>query len=344
MGVNIHVPVPRRLRVTDGDLERFLVDPVMGAELFFKVKMDAFQASALRTYWWVPDVIDSSGFGTGKSLRCWLFANLRAAIIPGQWIWVYYQTFESGKQIFWPYYEQFNARTAPLFAAQLGHVDAAGDIDGKDNKKGPACYTQHFRNGSKTVMPAPGWFSSAKSQAGLTFNVAVIDEWTKVETMKPNENRDMVGGIDQQVVGRVRRQCFNQYHPLWSNHRLYTATAESRRHPAFKRYKMFEREVASGNPNYALISYNFKDFSSRPSHTGKPFKEQVPDWKTIRNHKNMYTRSHFLREDLGIWAEEMAGWYSEESLGIGLATGVAAGVEVELGRETEKLGPRSPEI
>jgi len=34
------------------------------------IKLDAFQAAALRIGWWVPNVIDESGFGTGKSCGC----------------------------------------------------------------------------------------------------------------------------------------------------------------------------------------------------------------------------------------------------------------------------------
>src|SRR5689334_9657140 len=132
-------------------VEDFLCDPILGVEVFFRVKLDAFQKSALRTWWWVPDVMDSSGFGSGKSFRAWLWANLRCIILEEQWEWIYYQTFESGKQIFWPYYEQFNIRSAPLFSAQLGKVDQFGDDDGKDNKRGPAAYIQHFKNGSKIV-------------------------------------------------------------------------------------------------------------------------------------------------------------------------------------------------
>ena len=47
-------------------------------------------------------------------------------------------------------------------------------------------------------------------KAGRTFNVAMIDEWTKVETMTPKDTKltgedgNLIGGIDQQIIGRVR--------------------------------------------------------------------------------------------------------------------------------------------
>jgi hypothetical protein len=342
MAIEIHTPSqPRHLKITQTMVDDFLIDPVLGVTVIFRVKLDAFQRSRLRYYWWVTDVIDSSGFGTGKSLTFWLFMNLRCIILGDQWACAYYQTFDAGKKIFWPYFTQFNARQAPLFAAQLGKVDTEGDIEGKDNTRGPACFFQHFRNESLIMMPAPNWMQEAKGQAGLTLNVAGIDEWTKVETMSKkttkttDEQGQAVGGINQQILGRVRRANYNQHHPLWGNHRLFLATAESSMHPANTRLKVFQREIEKGNPHYATISYSFKDVSNLKSHTGKPFREQIIDWNTISNMKATFTRAHFLREGLGIWAKETKGWYSEEALDRCVAAGQANGTEPEISRSNK---------
>ncbi len=337
--MNIHVAsTPKHLKITQMMVDDFLIDPVMGAEIIFKVKLDAFQKLRLRTYWWIPNVIDSSGFGTGKSFGFWLFMNLRCVIIGDQHACAYYQTFDAGKEIFWPYYTQFNARNAPLFAAQLGKVDTEGDIDGKDNTRGPACFYQHFKNESKVLLPAPNWFQDAKGQAGKTYNVAGIDEWTKVETMTRKTTRVMnsegsaAGGINQQIIGRVRRASFNQWHPLWCNHKVFLATAESPQHAANHRVRVFQREIAKGNPDYSLISFSFKDVSNLRSHTGKTFREQIVDWKTIQDMKANLAKAHFLREGLGIWARDTAGWYSEESLNKCVALGMNLGLEPEISR------------
>lgn len=326
-------------------VEDFLIDPVLGVSVIFgrsikdRFRLDAFQASRLRYYWWVPNVIDSSGFGTGKSLTFWLFMQMRCIILGDQWVCAYYQTFSAGQKIFWPYYTQFNGKTAPIFHAQLGKMDTEGDISGKDNTRGPACYYQHYRNESLVMMPAPNWFQAAAGQAGLTLNVAGIDEWTKVEVMTKgsdkrtvNDQGNVVGGINQQILGRVRRASFNQHHPLWGNHRVFLATAESLNHPGYQRVRVFQKEIAKGNPNYALISYSFKDASNLPSHTGKPFQQQIIDWSTIKDLKANLTKPHFLREGLGIWARETTGWYSEESLN----RCVELGKKLETEPETER--------
>ena len=342
--------VPGHLKITDTMVQDFLCDPVMGIYILFGVKLDVFQAVATRTTWWVPNVIDSSGFGTGKSFRIFLVANLRALLIPGQQICAYYQTFQAMKDIFWANYPKFGGARAPLFAAQLGRLDADGDADGKDNNRGPACYKQYFKNDSCVFGPAPNWLQGAKGEAGRTFHVAIIDEWTKVETMTPKgtkltgEGGNLMGGIDQQIIGRVRAPSWNQHHMLWGNHIIFTATAESTQHPAYQRVRQFQKEIDAGNPNYALITSCFKDFSNVRTETdirvedgklqsriGKPFKEVVPNWNAIKMLKGR-SRAHFLREGLGLWARDTKGFYSEDALQRCVTAGIAAGTEVECTR------------
>ena len=102
--------VPGHLRVTPTMTEDFLIDPILGIYVIFGVKLDVFQAYATRVTWWVPNVIDSSGFGTGKSFRIWLVTNLRAILIPNQQIVAYYQTFQAMKEIYWKNYQNFTGR------------------------------------------------------------------------------------------------------------------------------------------------------------------------------------------------------------------------------------------
>ena len=336
--MNILVPsIPKVLKITQTMSDDFLSDPVLAARVLLSIQFDAFQAAAFRLGWWVPNVIDESGFGTGKSLRLWALAQLRCMLIPDQWCYAYYQRFESGKQIFWPYYESAFARNK-FFRAQLGHLDVEGDKSGKDDTKGPACYIQHYKNDSQCMMGAPGWLQNAISQAGITISWALIDEWTKIETMGKkkdavhNATGGLAGGIDQQILGRLRRQCFNQHHPLWTWHTMFSATAESTNHPSQARINAFKHAVEKGDPDYAIISFSFKDASNRISHSGKTFKEQIIPWKTIQNMKKTFTPSHFKRECLGIRSRETKGWYSEEDLQRCIAAGTASGLEPCLGR------------
>ena len=342
--------VPRHLRITPTMVDDFLIDPVLGIYVLFGVKLDVFQAVATRITWWVPNVLDSSGFGTGKSFRLFLVSNLRALLMPGQQIVAYYQTFQAVKDIYWANYQRFGSNRAPLFASQLGRLDEEGAADGKDNTRGAACYKQFFKNDSCIFGPAPNWLQGAKGEAGRTFHMGMIDEWTKVETMTPKDTKltgeggNLIGGIDQQIIGRIRAPSFNQHHMLWGNHIVFSATAESTQHPAYQRVKQFQREIDAGNPNYAMITACFKDFSNVRTETdirvedgklqsrpGKPFREVVPNWNAIKMLKGR-SRAHFQREGLGLWARDTKGFYSEDALGRCVLAGVAAGTEVECTR------------
>lgn len=368
--------VPSHLQITPTMIDDFLIDPVLAAYVLMGIKLDVFQACRLRLMWWTPNVIDSSGFGTGKSFGVWLWMNLRALLIGDQHLCVYYQTFQAAKDIFWPYYRTFDRRRAPIFEAQLGNVDSEGDVEGKDNTKGPACYKQYFKNESLVMAPAPNWFQEAKGQAGQTFNCVALDEWTKSETMTKkttrvtNEKGDVVGGINQQIMGRVRRASWNQFHPLWGNHMVFLATAESVQHPGYRRYRNFLQAIQQGDSDYGLFTSCFKDFSNLPEETdirieececvrapasageakvcpvcggarralkstvGKPLKEVVPNWKTIASMKKEFTRAHFLREGLGIWARETRGWYSEAAVERCVAAGMGNNLQPETTRNS----------
>ena len=90
-------------------------------------------------------------------------------------------------------------------------MDEEGQTEGKDNTRGAACYKQYFKNDSCIFGPAPNWLQGAKGEAGRTFHMAMIDEWTKVETMTPKDTKltgeggNLIGGIDSRSSGACAR-------------------------------------------------------------------------------------------------------------------------------------------
>lgn len=328
--MNIHTPsTPRHLRITQTMVEDFLCDPVLGIWVIFGIKLDAFQQSRARTYWWIPNVIDSSGVGTGKSLGIWLTVQLRCLLMPGQKVLVLYQQFDTGKRVFWNYYREQKVRSK-IFEAQLGKVDLQGEDEGKANSQGASCYIQFFKNDSEVQMPAPNWLREATGQKGIDINMAVIDEWTESEKMGRKDGGQ--GGINKQILSRVRRSSFNQHHPLWGNHRLFTASAESPQHPAWTRYRAFVKQVERGNPNYGVISYSYKDFSNRICHTGKSFADEYRNDETYASMRTQLTTAEFKRQGLGLWERETQGWYSEEAIQRCITQGKAMGLLPMVGR------------
>jgi hypothetical protein len=328
----IHRPsTPKHLKITPTMRDDFLIDPVLGARVLMNVHLDVFQAVRLKLAWWYPWFMDCSGLGTGKTLGMFLKIMLRCLLYEGQVVCVYYQTYDAGKRIFWKLFRDYkDPRDCPLFCAQLGKVDIIGDKEGKGNTKDAASSTQWFKNESRVLMPAPNWVQEAVSQAGDTFNGAAIDEWTKIQAM--TKKGETVSGIDKQVLGRVRGKSFNQYHRLWTNFRYFSATADAPSSPGYERYAAFKKRMDAGDPDYYVFTSSFKDFSNRKSKNGRPFKDVVPDWKMIEGNKKQWTKAHFLREALGLWARETKGWYAEDRLARCVELGAASGLEVECTR------------
>jgi hypothetical protein len=231
--MDIYVPsTPGHLKITQTMIEDFIIDPVLGVEVIFGYKLDAFQRVRLKICWWTPRVMDSSGFSSAKSINMWLVSNLRALLLPGHVAGVYYPNFNSGKKVYWPYFRK-TALQSKIYAAQCGKERIEG-IDGKSNEvakamdKGNSTWEYLYKNESRIMMPAPGFMQDAKSQAGMRFHDLYIDEFTKIEAVKG-------GGIDQQLIGRTTMEPYNREHPIYCAHHLFLATAEDTTHPSYER-------------------------------------------------------------------------------------------------------------
>ena len=63
-------------------IEAYIRDPVLAAHAIFNADLDTFQRVRLRMMWWVPELDDDSGISTGKTEILWLWAQLRAMLLP----------------------------------------------------------------------------------------------------------------------------------------------------------------------------------------------------------------------------------------------------------------------
>lgn len=331
--VNIHVPsVPAALRITQTMWEDFLCDPVLATWVIFGVQLDAFQAARLRYYWWIQNVIDSSGVSSGKTIVVWLFVNLRSILLPEQEAAVYYPTFETGKMSFWDYY--LKLMRAPIFRAQVGRAAAlepGEEEDGDGTVHGAACYKCFYRNGGKVLMPAPSFVKDAVTQASLRVNTMVIEEWTHIDAMSD--------GINKQLIDRTTRESYNQNHPIWGNHVLYSAHAQTRMHPSHARYRSHQRKVAGGDPAYANISYSYKDYSSLPKESGKTFRQAHRIDATIQLKKATSGKSEWASQGLGLWGLSGTGWFTEEAIAQCVAQGARRQVTPVLSRRQYEASP-----
>jgi len=280
-----------------------LTDPVFAARVICGYELDAFQAVRLRYFWWTRRSMDSSGFSTGKTLVDWLFLALCCILIPNQHCGVFYPYFETGKQSFWKYFRECQH---PIFRAQLGGTDEKGD-EMELTTRGSACYRAFYRNGSETMMPAPGHIrDDAASQSSLRLNSGLFEEWTHVDAMSDS--------IDHQLIERVTRPSWNQHHPIWGNHLTFTAPAKTEMHPGATRYRTMRREMEGGDPDVACFNFSYKDYSNLACHTGKSYREQYRIDTILMALKQKLGRAEFMGEGLGIWAKSGKGWFTEEAL------------------------------
>lgn len=321
MSVDIYTPkVPKRFVISDTIIEELLTDPVAAAYCIFGVKLDAFQRVRLRRYWWVPQVIDSSGVSTGKTFVFWIYINLRAVLLGQHTAGVFYQTFSTGKEAFWNQYTKPWGQR-PIFRAQLGRFDELGRA-AKSTLKSPSCYSFSLNNGSRILMPAPSWLQDAQNIGSYRFNTGGIDEWTKVENTGTT-------GIDDQFFGRITMTNWNQSHPIWCNHIKFLATAESQGHPAWRRYQRFVRRMKSGDPNVDVFSFSYKDYSNEEIEPGQTFRDKFRQENTMKQMKDQLERDHVLREVYGIWSKSGRGWYAPEAIERTVELGKQIGFEVE---------------
>ncbi|HEY1171029.1 MAG TPA: hypothetical protein VGH19_06620 [Verrucomicrobiae bacterium] len=329
---DIYVPaIPARLKLTQGMVEDFLCDPVMAAKVLLGYDLDVFQRVRLRYYWWVADVIDESGFSTGKTLVDWIYIQLRCILITHfsgktHWASIYYPNFGTGKRSFWEYY---SSTTSPIFRAQLGKLDDGLSSNKREKKtsEGADCFTAYYMCGAKALLPAPDFKGDAKGQASLRINTLLVEEWPHIDAMSD--------GIDRQLIGRSTRENYNKEHPIWCNHRTFTAPAKPSSHISTKRVRVHEKKVEQGNTDYAVLRMNYKDWSHRPCHTGKSFREEFCDMKAINHMKANLPVVEFLGEGLGVRDIDGRGWYSDEVINPCIKAGTALGLMPVVSRSSD---------
>lgn len=315
----IHRPsTPKHLKITQTMMEDFIIDPAMGVKVLLNAELDAFQKARLKQSWWAPRTLDSSGFSSAKTLNLWLVSVLRSMLVPDHHAGIYYPVFSTGQQTYWQYFNKFQGMSK-IFRAQLGEMDVEKTkVEGKSTRKGQSCWTCHFKNESLIMMPAASFIQDARTQASIRLNFLGIDEWTKI----------MAGGssgIDDQLIGRVTRESFNKDHPFWCNHHLFLATAEDAMHPGYERYRHFKEQIDRGNPDYVMLAYSFKDYSTLHYKNGRSFRDVFREDKVLKDMKAAKSAAGYRQEGLGVWSETGKGWYTTEmvdaarDLGISMA-------------------------
>ncbi len=325
--MEIHSPsVPARNRISDDMVEDLLCDPVMAIHVFFRVRLDAFQAARARMIWFTRSVEDHSGFSTGKTFVNWAITQLRAMLIPDHRVLVIFPTFQIGKDQYWSYYASLGT---PLFRSQLGRFSEEGDEKSRPGLRDPSSWKMYYRNGSLVNMPAPSVAQESRTLASLRCNTLLMDEWTKAEQANAN--------VAKQLIGRCTRESRNQDHPIWGNKVIRTATAEGAQHPSLRTHRALLKRERRGSPDVWTFGFCYKDYSQLPSATkGKTFRDLFRNDRGIRELRDSLSPEAFLGEGCGVWGSSALGWFSTESIDAALELGRQRDVRVAVSRAEDE--------
>lgn len=282
-------------------IEAYIADPVLAAWAFFGAELDVFQSVRLRSMWWVPEVIDDSGISTGKTEILWIWAQLRAILLPQpvpyphRIIGIYYPTLESAKSNFMPKYQKY-IETSPVFRNELRPMH--GGKLGYQSLNGAIQWV--YRNGSIVQCPAANYAQDAKNQASKRFHDVGVDEAKEADGASQ--------GLDAQILGRVTAPGWNNRHPVHANHVVLMGHAEDPdTHPFYRRVKAYRALIRDGSQNHAIITSSYRDW------TRKFQKDFRPDGM-IRTAKLTMTKARFRQQWEGLWEHGSEDWYDAADL------------------------------
>jgi hypothetical protein len=322
--MNILVPsTPKQHVMTAGMLADFVMNPNTASSVIFPdIRLDVFQQVRLIIKWLVPNVMDDSGINSGKTLEDWMISNLGGCLIPDHWVGVFYPRFETGKRTFWKYYSN-KMCMSPIFRAQMGSLDEPDITDREARKKGASCWICSFKAGGQVEMPVPDIEGKAAGQKSTRYNRLVLGEYVVWDAAGDT--------LDDEIIRRCTRPSWNPDHPVWCNKILFSAHAERRGHPSFRRHAQFVREIKAGNPNYAILANSYKDFTTLPGPGGRPFNETIrrnaEKAMKLASGSSVKSDSVRLSNDFGIWSLLANGFITGDMIDRAQESGRRLGLE-----------------
>lgn len=289
------------ITLKQSEIEAYIKDPVLAAWAIFGANLDTFQAVRLRYMWWCPELIDDSGISTGKTEILWLWAQLRAILLPQphpypyRVIGIYYPSLESARSNFLPKYEKY-IDASEIFRNELRQMH--GGKLGYQNLSGAIQWV--YRNGSVVQCPAANYAQDAKNQASKRFHDVGVDEAKEAD--KGSQ------GLDSQILGRVTAPGWNNKHPVWANHVVLMGHAEDPdSHPFYRRVRAFRALIKDGSQNHAIITSSYRDWS-------KKFQKDYRPDGMIRTAKLTMTKVRFRQVWEGLWEHGSEDWYESADL------------------------------
>jgi hypothetical protein len=285
-------------RLTAVMVDDFINDPVLAVRCIFGKllpPLTPFQEARIWAMWTRTYMIDSSGYGTGKSMCIALVSLLRAMLIPERTIGILNKTVAQAKLVFTDYVDKW-AKRSRFLRTQI----APGPRGGLAITHGAEALEVRFKNGSMlramTANPNAD-FQNLKTQS---WSDGCFDEWTSYAFGE---------AFDKWVIGRVRKpvpQGYDPLHPAYRQHIYFSGTPQDTDHPCFNRVEEYRRGMAERPRDFSVMSWNHKHIPDTPDY----YSYTVALSASLLDMARRLAPDEQERELLGRWTTAGAEWYT----------------------------------
>ena len=288
-------------------VDDFLHDPVLAATCIFQEVLNMkppgpfppIQELRIFGLWTRKFMIDSSGFGTGKTMGQAIVTALRLILMTDRHVGIISDTFAQGK-LFWTDYFDPWMRKCPLFANEI-----AKNNKGEHRLRHDADnYSILARNGSEAKTLPPNFMNDSKRMKSESWTDFVGDEWTSWKNLGPALNI---------IQGRVRRPLHPSYDendPIFSHHTAFLGAADFTWRESYNMILLYQERIAMGAKNYELQAWNYLDYTKK----WRQIRYGI-DEENIENMMRRMTRDEIERVVLAHWMNDSTGFYSAREIG-----------------------------
>lgn len=276
-------------------VDDFIHDPVLATRVILGYEVPPHMELRLRGMWNKTYMIDSSGYGTHKTMAIAIVSALRTILMEGRESGIVAPTFRQGKRIFRQYDEWI--ATAPIFRNQIG-INRLGDpsaVHGTD------VWELTAKSGSKIRVIPPDFVKDSENIASESWTDGYFEEWTRY----PNYD-----ALDRVLIGRVRKpisRLYDEENPVFSHHWYFAGTATLKSNPAYKKVESFAEQIALGKTEYELQSWNY-------THIADEFKHLRGD-KSRELMMSSLSPEGVKMEIMGVWSDDdLTGFYNPRAI------------------------------
>lgn len=280
-------------KITAYMVDDCLHDPVLGARVLLGYTVPPHMELRLWAMWTKKFFIDSSGFGTAKSLSIAIVAALRCMLMNDRREGIVSRTFGQGQQTHQYFDKWLNNPKSKIFRNEV-----LKDISGEPvSTHGSIAWTIKFRSGSEIRTIPPDFKAGAERAGSEDWTDGFFDEVTKY----PNY-------LDffRQLWTRVRKPVPDHYDstdPIFGRHFYLGGTAKKQWHPFYKRVQAYINKVEAGSMMHEYQSWNYRDVP-------KIYQDTLMEMDGIRELEEALPEDLIREEVLGEWTKDSLGFYN----------------------------------